>query len=82
MWVGWGGGGGWGGVGWVFFFPFGTQQIDIGAGGPFCTFLDPQKRHFLSNFDFGEIDFKNDRLQLNINVNPTLWDYYSRPFLQ
>ena len=23
-------------------FPFETQQIDIGHGGPFCTFLDPK----------------------------------------
>ncbi len=39
----------------------------------------PQTRRFLSKSDFGEIDFKNDRLKLKINVNPTSWDY-SRPF--
>ena len=74
------GGVGWvGGVGGWILFLFGTNKIDIGAGGPFCTFLDPRNVVFLSKSDFGEIDFKNDRLKLKINVNPTSWDY-SRPF--
>ena len=69
----------------VGFFPvflFGTHklsQIDIGAGGPFCILLDLKNVDFLSKRDFGEIDFRNDRLQLKINVNPASWDY-SRPF--
>ena len=60
-------------------FPFGTQQIDIGAGGPFWK--KRKKRPCSSKWDFGEIDFTNDRLKLKINVNPTSWDY-SRPFEQ
>ena len=27
----------------------GTQKIDIGAGGPFCTFLDPKNVDFYKN---------------------------------
>ena len=65
-------------MGGRIFVPFWDPKIDIGAGGPFCTFFGPQQRWFLSKWDFGEIDFKNDRLKLKINVNPTSWDY-SRP---
>ena len=81
--VGWGGGvGGVGGVvGWVgFVFPFWDTQIDIGAGGPFCAFLNP-KNVDVHQDGAGEIDFTNDRLKLKINVNPTSWDY-SMPFQQ
>ena len=46
--------------------------------GPVDLF-GPKKRRFLSKWDFGEIDFTNDRLKLKINVNPTSWDY-SMPF--
>ena len=41
--------------------------------GPVDLF-GPKKRRFLSKWDFGEIDFTNDRLKLKINVNPTSWD--------
>ena len=83
---GWGGLGGWGGVGGVvggwgaffFFLLFGTQQLTLGTVDLF-VFFGPKTRRFLSNLDFGEIDFTNDRLKLKINVNPTSWDY-SRPF--
>ena len=34
--------------GWGVFL-FGTQQIDIGAGGPFCTLLDPKNVVFYKN---------------------------------
>ena len=69
---------GWGG--WVGGFPFWDPKVDIGAGGPFCTFVDLKHIVFcISKWDFGEIDFKNDRLKLKINVNPTSWDY-SLPF--
>ena len=33
--------------GWVFLFW--TQQIDIGAGGPFCSFLDLENVVFYTN---------------------------------
>ena len=31
---------------WVGGFPFWTQKIDIGAGGPFCTFFDSKNVGF------------------------------------
>ena len=38
--------------------------------GPVDLF-GPTKHRLLSKWDFGEIDFANDRLKLKINVNPT-----------
>ena len=34
---------------------------------------------YISEWDFGEIYFTNDRIKVKINVNPTSWDY-SMPF--
>jgi hypothetical protein len=60
---------------WVGVFVFGTQKIDIGAAGPFRTFVDSKNVGFDKKMEFGEIDVTNDRLRLKINVNPTSWEY-------
>ena len=63
---------------------FGDSGIPLGGGfsllgpnkltlGPVDLF-GPKKHRCLSKWDFGEIDFANDRLKLKINVNPTSWD--------
>ena len=49
--------------GWGVFL-FGTQTIDIGAGGPFCTFPDPKNVGF-TKVGLWWIDFRNDRLKMN-----------------
>ena len=64
---------GWRG-GWGFSL-LGPKKLALGP----VDLFGPKKRRCLSKFDFGEIDFTNDRLKLQINVNPTSWDY-SRPF--
>ena len=82
----------WGGVVfpfWVRGFSLLGGKTCLGGGfsllGPNKLTLGPvdlfglRKRQFLSKWDFGEIDFTNDRLKLKINVNPTSWDY-SMPF--
>ena len=53
------------------FVLFGSQQIDIGVVGPFCTLLDSKKVGVEKTSDFGDIDFRDDRLKNNFNADPS-----------
>ena len=59
-------------VGWcvgLFSFLFGTHKLTLGL----VDLFGATKRRCLSEWGFGEIEFANDRLKMNSNVNPTSW---------
>ena len=58
---------------------FGTQQIDIGAGGPFCTFFDSKHVGFYINRTFVRQLSGITTLKWIPSVRSIQWEY-SRPF--
>ena len=50
-------------------FPFGTNKLTLGP----VDLFDQKKCRSSSFWDFGELEFENDRGNTNSNINPNSW---------